>query len=159
MTAPGGLARIVRTKLVPAIAPTVTRLAALRRLIFLIISQIRIEYRHSALSAGRAGGIRGGDCLPWFELSPGGDNFEPLTSLEWQVHVYGEVRPDLQQACARLGLALHRFQWKPKMAAAGFKRDALYLIRPDGYVALADAGAVVDRLRSYLRDRQLTIAR
>ena len=102
--------------------------------------------------------MHSGDRLPWFELSPG-DNFEPLTSLDWQVHVYGEVRPDLQQGCARLALALHRFQWKPKMAAAGFKRDALYLIRPDGYVAWADAGAVVDRLESYLRDRQLTIAR
>ena len=158
VTAPGGLARIVRTRLVPAIAPTLTRLAALRRLVFRIISQTRIEYRHSALSAGRAGGVRGGDRLPWFELSPG-DNFEPLTSLDWQVHVYGEVRPDLQQACARLGLALHRFEWKPKMAAAGFKRDALYLIRPDGHVAWADAGAVVDRLESYLRDRQLTIGR
>ena len=49
--------------------------------------------------------------------------------------------PDLQEACAQLGLALHRFEWVPKMAAAGFKRDALYLIRPDGYVAWADAGA------------------
>ena len=152
VTAPGGLARIVRTKLVPAFAPTVTRLAAFRRLIFLIISQIRIEYRHSGLSAGRAGGVRGGDRLPWVELSPGVDNFAPLTSLDWQVHVYGEVRPDLHEACAQLGLALHRFNWATKMAAAGLKRDALYLIRPDGYVAWADAGADPNELRSY-RDR------
>jgi len=154
ITAAGRLARFVRTKLVPAVAPALSNFTVLRRLVFRIISQIRIEYRHSALSAGRAGGVHGGDRLPWVELSPGVDNFVPLTSLEWQVHVYGEVRPDLQEACAHLGLALHRFQWQPKMTAAGFKRDALYLIRPDGYVALADAGATVDRLQRYLREQR-----
>ena len=126
---------------------------------FRIISQIRIEYRLSVLSAGRAGGVHGGDRLPWVELSPGVDNFAPLTSLDWQVHVYGEMRPELQEVCAQLGLALHRFEWGTKMAAAGLARDALYLIRPDGYVAWADAGADVDQLRSYLDRRQLTIAR
>jgi FAD binding domain len=159
VTASGNLARIVRTRLMPAVVPTLARFTVLRRLLFRIISQIRIEYRQSALSAGRAGGVHGGDRLPWIELSPGVDNFEPLTSLDWQVHVYGEVRPDLQEACAHLGLALHCFQWKPKMASAGFKRDALYLIRPDGYVAWADAGAVVDRLEHYLREKQLKVAR
>jgi 2-polyprenyl-6-methoxyphenol hydroxylase-like FAD-dependent oxidoreductase len=158
ITAPGALARFVRTKLVPAVAPIAVRLAALRRLVFRIISQIRIEYRHSALSAGRAAGVHGGDRLPWVELSTGLDNFAPLSSLDWQVHVYGDARPDLQEACAQLGLALHRFEWQPKMAAAGFKRDALYLIRPDGYVAWADAGAVVDGLLRYIREQQLTLA-
>jgi len=130
-----------------------------RRLVFRIISQIRIEYRESALSAGRAGGVRGGDRLPWVELSPGVDNFAPLTSLDWQVHVYGKVRPDLQDVCAHLGLALHRFEWQAKMAAAGFTPDALYLIRPDGYVAWADAGADPQQLRSYFDRNQLTVAR
>jgi hypothetical protein len=152
VTASGGLARFVRTRLMPAVAPTLAQFAMVRRMMFRIISQIRIEYRQSALSAGRAGGVHGGDRLPWVELSPGVDNFAPLTSLEWQVHVYGEVRSDLQEACAQLGLALHRFEWLTKMAAAGFKRDALYLIRPDGYVAWADAGADPNELRSY-RDR------
>jgi 2-polyprenyl-6-methoxyphenol hydroxylase-like FAD-dependent oxidoreductase len=155
VTAPGGLARIVRTKLMPVLAPMLTRVPALRQLVFRIISQTRIEYRHSALSAGCAGGVHGGDRLPWVELSPGVTNFEPLTSLDWQVHVYGEVRPDLREACAQMQLALHRFEWATKMAAAGFERDALYLIRPDGYVAWADAGALVDGLQRYLRERTL----
>jgi 2-polyprenyl-6-methoxyphenol hydroxylase-like FAD-dependent oxidoreductase len=159
VTAPGALARAVRTKVVPMLAPIVTRIAAFRRLVFRIVSQIRIEYRHSALSAGRAGRVRGGDRLPWIELSPGLSNFAPLTSLDWQAHVYGEVRPDLRDACAQLGLALHRVDWVSKMAAAGFKRDALYLIRPDGYVAWADEDAAVDRLQRYLNERQLTFAR
>lgn len=156
VTASGGVARFVRTRLMPAVVPTLARFAVLRRLVFRIISQIRIEYRHSPLSAGRAGGVHGGDRLPWVELSPGADNFAPLTSLDWQVHVYGDLRANLQEACAQLGLALHRFEWVTKMAAAGFKRDALYLIRPDGYVAWADADADPAQLRSYL-ERTLTL--
>jgi 2-polyprenyl-6-methoxyphenol hydroxylase-like FAD-dependent oxidoreductase len=159
VTASGGLARLVRTTLMPAVVPTLARFATLRRAVFRIISQIRIEYRHSALSAGRAGGVHGGDRLPWIELSPGADNFEPLTSVDWQVHVYGEVRPDLHKACAELRLALHRFEWVPKMAAAGLHRDALYLIRPDGYVAWADAGADSQQLRSYLDRHRLSVGR
>ena len=157
VTAPGGFARVMRTSVVPMLAPRLARFAVWRRLIFRIISQIRIEYRHSPLSSGRAGGVHGGDRLPWVELSSGVDNFEPLTSIDWQVHVYGEVRPDLQEACAQLDLALHRFEWVTKMAAAGLERDALYLIRPDGYVALADAAASVATLRGYLARRQLRL--
>ena len=159
VTASGRVARMVRTKLMPALAPTATRLTAFRRLVFRVISQIRIEYRHSSLSAGRAGRVHGGDRLPWVELSPGVDNFAPLTSLHWQVHAYGEVHPDLQQACAELRLALHRFEWMAKMAAAGLRRDATYLIRPDGYVAWAGAATDLDQLRSYLDRNRLTIAR
>ena len=36
------------------------------------------------------------------------------------------------------------------MHNAGLKRDALYLVRPDGYVALADAEQDVEKLRAYL---------
>jgi hypothetical protein len=37
------------------------------------------------------------------------------------------------------------------MRRAGLRRGALYLIRPDGYVALADASADPERLRRYFR--------
>jgi 2-polyprenyl-6-methoxyphenol hydroxylase-like FAD-dependent oxidoreductase len=159
VTASGALARIVRTRLMPALAPRLAQLAIIRRLIFRTVSQIRIEYRHGELSAGHAGGVHGGDRLPWIELSPGIDNFQPLTSLDWQVHVYGEVHPDLRKACVELGLALHRFEWIGKMASAGLARDALYLIRPDGYVGLACSGADSQPLRNYLNRHRLTVGR
>jgi 2-polyprenyl-6-methoxyphenol hydroxylase-like FAD-dependent oxidoreductase len=150
VTASGGAARVLRTIVMPLLAPWVTRFAFLRRLIFLLVSQIRIRYRHSALSSGRAGGVHGGDRLPWVQMGPGQDNFAPLTSLAWQVHVYGEASRTVTDACAALGLAVHHFAWRREMARAGLRRDALYLIRPDGYVALADAQADVSRLRQYI---------
>jgi hypothetical protein len=39
------------------------------------------------------------------------------------------------------------------MRQAGLLRAALYLVRPDGYVALADPYADPDRLREYFGSR------
>jgi hypothetical protein len=118
--------------------------------VFRTVSQIRVNYRHSPLSAGAAGSIRGGDRLPWVEIEPGRDNFTPLTSLSWQVHVYGEPGGALAELCTELQLPLHVFPWQGQMRRAGFLRDALYLVRPDGYVALADSRAEPERLRVYV---------
>jgi 2-polyprenyl-6-methoxyphenol hydroxylase-like FAD-dependent oxidoreductase len=149
VTRRGFVARFVRTRLAPILLPLLFRLSWTRRFFFGTVSQIGVNYRDSALSAGRAGTIHGGDRLPWVGLGPGEDNFAPLTSLSWQVHVYGEVGRGVADACAELGLSLHNFAWKPEMQQAGLKRSALYLIRPDGYVALADADSEPERLRRY----------
>ena len=53
-------------------------------------------------------------------------------------------------ACAALGVELHEFDWNDAARKAGVRDGALYLIRPDGYVGLADADADVSRLRAYL---------
>jgi len=147
------IAQLVRTRLVPLLAPFLLRLPPLRRFLFRTVSQIGINYRHSPLSVGAAGKIRGGDRVPWIETGPGQDNFTPLASLTWQVHVYGEPRRGLAEACASLQLPLHLFAWQPGMQQAGLLRGALYLIRPDGYVALADPQADPEQLRRYFTHR------
>ena len=85
----------------------------------------------------------------------GADNFAPLTSLEWQVHIYGNAAPEIRAVCAERHLALHEFGWQPAMERAGFRRNALYLVRPDGYVALAAANQSLTVLASYLDARGL----
>lgn len=147
----GAVARFARTRLVPLVMPWLFRFPPFRRFLFRTVSQLGVQYRGSSLSVGRAGGVRGGDRLPWVETGQGEDNFAPLTSLQWQVHVYGDARRALADACAELGLPLHVFAWQPAMRRAGLQRGAAYLVRPDGYVALADAGANVDVLRALVR--------
>jgi hypothetical protein len=92
--------------------------------------------------------VHGGDRLPWVELdarSDGfGDNFGPLRSLAWQVHVYGERTEELARYCEAHRFALHVFAWRPAMERAGFARNAIYLVRPDGYVASASSKLVSD---------------
>jgi 2-polyprenyl-6-methoxyphenol hydroxylase-like FAD-dependent oxidoreductase len=151
ITKQGRIARVVRTRLVPWIAPLLFRWTAVRRFLFRTVSQTGVNYRNSPLSVGVAGSVRGGDRLPWVESEPGQDNYAPLASLAWQVHVYGEPREGLAEVCNELQLPLHRFAWQRPMRRAGFLRGALYLLRPDSYVALADPRADPERLRAYMK--------
>jgi hypothetical protein len=48
---------------------------------------------------------------------------------------------------------LHQFDWESRMERAGFQSGALYLVRPDGYVALADPTADPGRLREYFQTK------
>ena len=150
VTSRSALAAFIRTRIVPRLVPMLFRLRAMREFLFRTVSQTRINYRHSALSEGAVGTVRGGDRLPWVRLDAGHDNFEPLTALEWQAHIYGEAQPALKDACAELGVPLHVFAWKTQMRRAGVQKDALYLVRPDGYIGLADANARAEALRRYL---------
>ena len=156
VTSPGAIARLIRLNVVPLLLPAVFRSGAFRRLAFRTVSQTSIEYRSSRLARGRAGGVRGGDRLPWIPGVDrgGGDNFAPLASLDWQVHVYGDAGSDLRAACDVRMLPLHVFPWREEMARAGVKRDASYLVRPDGYVALADPSAAAAALESYLDEHR-----
>jgi 2-polyprenyl-6-methoxyphenol hydroxylase-like FAD-dependent oxidoreductase len=153
VTKQGAVARWVRTRVVPLILPLLVRLAPVRRFLFRTVSQIGVNYRNGPLSVGAAGAVRGGDRLPWVETGPGQDNFAPLASLTWQVHVYGMPRPGVAEVCTELQLPLHRFEWRQGMRRSGLLRAALYLVRPDGYVALADPHAEPERLRRYFDER------
>lgn len=139
----------IRSLLIPHLLPFLMGFHAVRREQFRLVSQIRINYRESALSEGSAGDIHGGDRLPWVE-GAGGGNFAPLASAAWQIHVYGTARPELGEAAAAAGLPLHVFAWDRVAEEAGLAEDALYLVRPDGHVALADRKQDAEALGRYL---------
>jgi 2-polyprenyl-6-methoxyphenol hydroxylase-like FAD-dependent oxidoreductase len=157
--AEGPLARFARRRLTSWLLPKLFRFAAVRRQMFLAISQIAISYRGSPLAAGWAGRLQPGDRLPWLSQpmgfqtlgpeAPAADNYAALKSLDWQVHVYGIASPAQHRAAAEAGLPLYRFDWSEAAARAGLERDALYLIRPDGYIGLAAAGDPAPALAAY----------
>jgi hypothetical protein len=152
VTSRGLLARRIRVGLVPRIFPILTSFRAVRRLMFRTISQIPVNYRGGPLSVGRAGRVHAGDRLPWVEAV---DNFASLTSLDWRVHVYGEPIVEIAATCQARGLALHVFPWRTGMDRTGLVRNAVYLVRPDGHVALADPDARAVTLETYLDERRL----
>jgi len=154
---PGPLANRMRT-LAPLFFSVMFRLPPVRRYLFRTASQIAIQYRGGPLSEGRAGTVRGGDRLPWVEPVGGGqDNYAPLASLRWQVHLYGDSNTGIASACQKLGLPLQVFSFGPAQSRAGLVRNGTYLVRPDGYVALADPAASPIRLEQYIETRRLRL--
>jgi 2-polyprenyl-6-methoxyphenol hydroxylase-like FAD-dependent oxidoreductase len=155
ITSRGRRARWVRLSVAPRIIPILASLKAVRRLMFRTISQTTIHYRGSPLSGGAAGRVRGGDRLPWVPLDGADDNFTPLASLDWQLHVYGDARTEIVEVCRQRRLALHVFPWQDAMRRAGLRRHAGYLIRPDGHVGFADPTADAAKLQAYLDEHAL----
>ena len=158
VTAPQGLQRTAGLNLAARLLPALTKGEAARRFLFKTVSQTAVHYPKSPLSRGAAGRVAGGDRLAWAgpDSGPaGGDNFTPLASLDWQVHVYGAASSELQDACAAWGLPLREFPWRESFWRAGLMQDALYLVRPDGYVALADPNARVAALERFVDDWSL----
>ena len=137
------LAASMRTRIVPAIMPLLFRSMALRRFIFRNISQTKIEYRKSVLSLGKMGPIHSGDRLPWLSKQ---DNFAPLSSLDWQIHIFGNASQKLIAWCTRWDMTLHSF--RPE---GPFHDGTLCLVRPDGYIGWIGHDTDLAGLARYVR--------
>jgi hypothetical protein len=161
VTSSSSLARITRLRIVPVLVPFIFSFSTVRRRLFRTISQTAVNYRESGLSQGQAGAVHGGDRLPWVKMngdaSP--DNFAPLVSLNWQLHVYGDVIAEIRDLCAERKLPLHVFPWQPRMRMTGLRQHSLYLVRPDGYIALADSRGNAATVASYLDDHGIILTK
>src|SRR5215472_13600601 len=156
VTAEGRVADIIRTRIAPVVLPAAMAFEAAREYLFRTVSQITLNYRGGPLSVGDAGHVHGGDRLPWVPVD-GKDNFGPLTAITWQIHVYGSAGAELTAWCAGHDVPLHVFDWRPEHEAAGLARNAIYLLRPDTYVALADTSGAPDALDRYCADHEITL--
>jgi 2-polyprenyl-6-methoxyphenol hydroxylase-like FAD-dependent oxidoreductase len=147
--ASGRAGALARRFVLPTLVRLGTEIGAGRRLFFRTLSQLALRYPESPISEGSAGRVRGGDRLPWTGQG-GPDNYAPLRSLGWQVHVYGDPSIHLREQVKLARLTLHLFPWGEAVEAAGLMRGAAYFVRPDGYVGFAappDAAPVA--LRAY----------
>jgi hypothetical protein len=157
VTAEGRIADIIRTRIAPVVLPAAMAFEAAREYLFRTVSQITLNYRGGPLSAGAAGHVHVGDRLPWVP-NDGKDNFEPLAAMTWQVHVYGLASSELAAWCASHDVPLHVFDWRSEHEAAGLARDAIYLLRPDSYVALADPSGAPAALERYRAEHRITLS-
>ncbi|HEY9722483.1 MAG TPA: FAD-dependent oxidoreductase [Oscillatoriaceae cyanobacterium] len=130
----------LRAVVAPAFFGLMTHLPFVRRELYGLISQTRIAYHDSALSKGAAGGVRGGDRLPWVRYANGSSNFDVLTQLRPHLQVYGPVPNELESfATVNRGIPLVKLPEAPQVRHAGLQAGAAYFVRPDGYVAYASS--------------------
>lgn len=143
-TSESKLADFVRLEILPLIVPSIAGTHVGQRFLFAAVSQTGIAYRDSTWSEGHAGAVHGGDRLPWVPPGEdgGADNFSPLTSLDWQAHVYGAAPAGLADVCGARGIPLRTFAFDARAESASLARDGVYVVRPDGYVGAAFSGAM-----------------
>jgi hypothetical protein len=149
LVAKGWIARQLRFHIVSFLVRTFARFAVMGRKLFETVSQVRIKYRDSALSRGAAGAIRAGDRLPWVETQ---DIHAALDGRNWTAHAVGGFSQAMSDALHAAGIKAHSWADTPAMRKAGFQTGAVYLVRPDGHVGLADPQLSVGRLTDYLAD-------
>ncbi|HWH98221.1 MAG TPA: FAD-dependent monooxygenase [Pseudolysinimonas sp.] len=151
ITSRGRLARFVRDRVVPLIAPLavrlVPRLVGTER-IYGYLAQLRIHYWASTAERTERHGRRDqvvGRRLPW-----SGGNFAALRSMTWQVHGYGAPAEAVNATAAALGFDAHAFA--PDVHRR-LDASRLYLVRPDGFVAAAaPTGKALALFRAYLAE-------
>jgi hypothetical protein len=156
-TSTSWLAGFVRTRILPLLAPVLLSFRVVKRYIFRNVSQIALNYAGMTLSEGRQGRVSGGQRLPWVQLDEGGANHDSLC-MEWQVHTYGARSEVLGSWCKSRGVGFTAFAWTKGCAVAGLVRDAVYVVRPDGYVALVQPKVDIAALEAYFADRQIRLS-
>ncbi|GAA1518947.1 2-polyprenyl-6-methoxyphenol hydroxylase-like FAD-dependent oxidoreductase [Agromyces terreus] len=125
-------ARLMRSRVVPAVGPVavrlIPRLLGLPR-VFGFVSQTRIRYGLPDVAGATSPacddgllGIR----LPWT-----GDNFDALRSMRWQLHGYGVPERAVRRIAGELGVEAHVFGPDPH---GRLRRYRVYLVRRDGFI-------------------------
>lgn len=127
---------VLRKFIIPVLAPKAMRSNTVRHLFFKTVSQINLNYHHSEISEGRSGRVKAGDRLPWLPLEDG-DNHEYLNSVDWQIHVYGKLTREIKRLSDRTGIPVHYTPWVKSFKDRRIKKNSVFLIRPDGYIAAA----------------------
>lgn len=142
--------RMVKNLAIPFFAPKLLRFNTLKKLMFKTISQTNLNYQQSELSTGEYGGIKGGDRLPWVN-TPTINNFEPLKSYDWQIHVYGTITQEVKQLAFETGIPMYDVSWNKSMNAQGIKENSVFLVRPDGYVSVATDLQNLESIKNMIR--------
>jgi hypothetical protein len=147
-TVQGGFADLIRLWIAPVVIPAALSFEALREWAFRTVSQVGVNFRHSTLSEGKAGEVHGGDRLPWAVWT---------TTKRWPNRSgRRNASPELSYWSTERRLPLHVFSWAAEYARAGLMENAVYLIRPDTYVGLADPTGPPSAIERYLAARGLS---
>lgn len=123
--------KLLRLHLFPFIIKNALRFSWIKKLLFKRISQIKISYAQSQKKQANTGKLKIGDRLPFIASI---DNYKSLSGLSWEMHVYGVVTTDVKVKIQTSNIDLTTLPFTPEARNLGILENAVYLIRPDGYI-------------------------
>ncbi len=69
--------------------------------------------------------------------------------MTWQIHILGTATKELVDWCEAHAIPLHNMAWKQEYADKGFAENAVYLIRPDTWIAMVDQQGRLSAITDY----------
>ncbi|BAC12594.1 pentachlorophenol-4-monooxygenase [Oceanobacillus iheyensis HTE831] len=141
--------KILKNFIIPYIVPKLSKSKKLKTKLFKVISQVKINYRDSILSKGRVGKIKAGDRLPWIQKN-NINNYDALKSVDWQIHVYGKNSKKLNRLSQSFSIPVHYYKWSKVAKRKKVEKNSIFLVRPDGYIAVVITKKEIDVLKNYL---------
>jgi FAD binding domain len=155
------LLTFLRTHVLPLIAPYVVRLDPVENFLFPLISQIGINYRHSALSqhvGDENFKVKAGDRMPYC-LVDGQSIYDKLYQAKFHWLVFSDAQDDFQALKTELenqDLEFVDFNVMPlyPQVAEAFDMNNSFnvLLRPDNYIAFISTEASLNRVKIYLKE-------
>jgi 2-polyprenyl-6-methoxyphenol hydroxylase-like FAD-dependent oxidoreductase len=162
------VAGVFRTRIVTRIIAAAMKRRAARRLAFMTLSQTGIAYRQSPLSrtlAAAPDAPQAGDRFPWLHLEfrsggPREDVFQKMDDTRFTLLVVGQPGPAAIAGFRDLVdvLTVPRTpENDAALAAVSVAGPAYYLVRPDGYVALAGSRFSETDVRLWFADHHVHV--
>jgi hypothetical protein len=149
-----------RTQILPSIAPHLIGIESVRKLLFPLISQIGINYRHSALSQHPGDDrfqVKAGDRMPYL-LVNGRSIYDKLHQPKFHWLVFADARADLPALKTELDLQdpelcdFHILPLDPAVAKVfGSIESFNLLLRPDNYIAFISTEISSNQVKNYLQ--------
>lgn len=152
---------IFRLYFVPFFIPLITKSKAVRKQLFLIVSQIKINYKSSSLSKGKAGKIKAGLRLPYFMVTKNNElisiyqlvkenNTNQFTVLLYNVSSDNFVHLDTALFNI-VSIEVNNTNSKA-VKEAGFSESFVVVVRPDNYIGYISSVAKVKELTYFMKE-------
>lgn len=150
-------ASFIRTKVAPYIANSVFRLGAVRKRLFPLVSQIRINYREGSISKTDGNfKVKAGTRMPWFEIE-NRSVYDHLQTPMFHLVAFNDGKSDLPPLPDdimdewRGYIDAQNFSLYPQVADVfGCKESFYVILRPDNYIGLISSDFSPEKIRGYL---------
>ncbi len=157
MTKPGSFYSFLRLSILPTLFPLLTRSDLVQKLLFKFVSQIKINYRSSDLSEGKAGKVKAGVRFPWFNYVENGE----------RLSIYEMIRDRslLNFTLIKFNVSQNIVENKfynvieieknttnvETLKKKGFSDSWMALVRPDNYICYIDETGNVGKMHGHLK--------